>query len=215
MDEVVVTVYQVWKRRNKLVFEEGFWSSEAVVKLVKQLVSEFKETNLKPAVGSALITTRECKWKAPPLNFIKANWDAAVDNIHCRISIGVVLRNSSGHIIASLRSQMDSFPDTHLAKTIAALKALILCQQLDLTHIILERDAQQVVKDIQSSHEIWTSVGMIVRDIKALLTKMSRWFINFIPRTCNFLAHNLARDALKLSEESITLEGLPLCIHHM
>lgn len=60
----------------------------------------------------------------------------------------MVIRDSEGTVIASLRSQKDSFPDAQLAESIASLKAITLHQQLDLDHVILEGDTQLVLKAI-------------------------------------------------------------------
>ncbi|XP_042982649.1 uncharacterized protein LOC122311907 [Carya illinoinensis] len=130
-----------------------------------------------------------------------------------RIGIGVVIRDSRGRVIASLKSPKDSFPDAHLAESMAALKAVTFCKRLGLERVILEGDAQQVVKAIQDCSEIGNSAGIIIRDIKQLLTMQHSWSFNFTPRTCNLAAHNLAKAALKLSEESICMENSSSCIH--
>lgn len=62
----------------------------------------------------------------------KVNWDAAMDRLHCRVAIGVIVRYWTGQVIATLRSRRDLFPDAMLAEIVTALKAVILYNQLNL-----------------------------------------------------------------------------------
>ncbi|XP_035542882.1 uncharacterized protein LOC109001229, partial [Juglans regia] len=133
----------------------------------------------------------------------------------CKVGIGVVVRNWEGKIIATLRAPRSLFPDPKLAESVAALRAVLLCKNLGITRLILEGDAKSVVKDINSETEDWSSTGLIIQDIKEELKSLSFGSSHFIPRLSNCIAHCLAKDALKLSEESISMEGVPPCIHHL
>jgi hypothetical protein len=41
-------------------------------------------------------------WCKPPLEWLKCNWDAALDNETKQIGMGVVVRNSEGQVVAAL-----------------------------------------------------------------------------------------------------------------
>ncbi|XP_042950206.1 uncharacterized protein LOC122282314 [Carya illinoinensis] len=129
----------------------------------------------------------------------KADWDASVDRIKSRIGIGVIIRDWNGVVVATLKHQRESFPNSVVAKTLGALKAVSLCQQLLLDRVILEGDAKVVVDDINCDVVKWNSGGMIIQDIKHKLSSMGEWSVQFIPRNINTIAHILAKDALKLS----------------
>lgn len=45
MVEFAAVVYQVWRRRNSLIFEERFWDPRKVVKLAMNEVTNYKEAN--------------------------------------------------------------------------------------------------------------------------------------------------------------------------
>ncbi|XP_041016183.1 uncharacterized protein LOC121258706 [Juglans microcarpa x Juglans regia] len=84
--------------------------------------------------------------------------------------------------------------------------------QLHLSRIILEGDAKIVVDEINSDSGKWTSEGMIIQYIRNKLGLMQQWSVKHVPRNLNIVAHLLAKDALKLFEESIVTEGIPPCI---
>ncbi|XP_040987783.1 uncharacterized protein LOC121235501 [Juglans microcarpa x Juglans regia] len=190
----------LWKRRNAVVFEaeHGFQGC-------------YQKIDQGRVVESQIVS----QWRAPPLHVFKVNCDASVDKVNCRVGVGVIVRDWTGKVIGSLRSQRDLFPDAYLAEAFATLKAVILGKQLGLQSIILEGDAQKVVNDIKGAVDHWTPTGLMISDIRLLLQHFQHWSVSFIPRKCNGLAHCLANDALKLYENSIILEGVPPCIRSM
>ncbi|XP_018813588.2 uncharacterized protein LOC108985665 [Juglans regia] len=210
------TAYHVWRRRNAFLFERKFENPSRIAQVALQLTKDFKEANDREKVD--LIPGRPIgltTWSPPPLNVYKANWDASVDQVQSRMGVGVVIRNWEGSVTATLRSSRCIFLDAKLAEAMAALRAVLLCKQLGISRVLLEGDALNVVNDINSEAKDWSSVGLIIQDIKAELQNLEYGSIQFISRNSNCIAHCLAKDALKLSQESITMEGIPLCIQHM
>lgn len=210
-----VTVYQLWQKRNSLVFEGKFMDPNALLQVVNQQSMDFKAANQKVDEGIVVESHIESQWRAPPLHVFKANWDAIVDKVNCKVGVGVIVRDWTGKVIASLRSQRAFFLDAYLAEAFAALKAVILDKQLGLQRILLEGDAQKVVNDIKGAADQWSSAGLMVSNIRLLLQHFQHWSVSFVPRKFNYVAHCLAKDALKLSEESIVLEGVPPCIRYL
>ncbi|KAG6642613.1 uncharacterized protein LOC122276927 [Carya illinoinensis] len=130
--EFAATVYQIWKRRNSLVFENRFWDPGKVVEAARSTVSEFKEANATTEGVQVEIRHSIPLWSPSPINTFKANWDAAVDRRKSKIGAGVVIRDWEGRTVASLSSPKIFFPDAHLAESYGVLKAVILCQQLGI-----------------------------------------------------------------------------------
>ncbi|KAF5441962.1 hypothetical protein F2P56_037084 [Juglans regia] len=146
---------------------------------------------------------------------IKANWDAAIDKANSRVGIGVIVRNSEGAIMASLCSSMDLFPDPLLGEAIAARRASSFCADLGFQHVILEGDSLLVVKAIQNKEDSWSDSGLVIRDIKILLSKFLSWSILHVHREVNVIAHHLAKFALSCQEDCIMIEDCPPCIKQL
>ncbi|XP_042954744.1 uncharacterized protein LOC122291171 [Carya illinoinensis] len=142
LEEFAATVYQIWKRRNSLVFENRFWDPGKVVEVARSAVSEFKEANATIEGVQAESRHSAPIWSPPPINTFKANWDAAVDRRKSKIGAGVVIRDWEGKIVASLSSPKNFFPDAHLVESYRVLKAVILCQQLGIKQVIFKGDAK-------------------------------------------------------------------------
>ncbi|XP_042939391.1 uncharacterized protein LOC122274416 [Carya illinoinensis] len=160
--------------------------------------------------------TPSSAWSAPPPAFFKANWDGAIDKDNSKVGIGVIVRDSEGLVMASLCSSITLNFDPSLGEAVAALKATILCAELGLTHIVLEGDALSVVQAVQNEEENWSAFGMVVRDVKSMLSKVWVWSIHHTPRELNVIAHILTKYALTCSEDCcILLEDYPPYIQHL
>ncbi|XP_041025440.1 uncharacterized protein LOC121265838 [Juglans microcarpa x Juglans regia] len=155
------------------------------------------------------------RWIAPPLDMFKANWDAAIDKINSRVGIGVIVRNSEGAVMASLCSSMDLFPDPLLGEAIATRRDSSFCVDLGFQHVILEGDSLLVVKAIQIKEDSWSDSGLVVRDIKILLSKFLSWSVLHVHKEVNVIAHHLAKIALSCQEDCIMIEDCPPCIKQL
>ncbi|XP_042944781.1 uncharacterized protein LOC122278662 [Carya illinoinensis] len=108
-------VHQLWKRRNQYVFEGKYDAPETVVSTATKLVLNYKEANRIQVSRDKPVAPSVRSWSAPPLHAFKANWDASVDKVQCKVGIGVVIRDWNGCVVATLRSQRDLLPDPLLA----------------------------------------------------------------------------------------------------
>ncbi|XP_042980081.1 uncharacterized protein LOC122310263 [Carya illinoinensis] len=138
--------HQLWKRRNQYVFEGKYEAPETVVNTATKIVLDYKEANNTQVSKDKPIASSVQSWSAPPLHVFKANWDASVDKVQCKVGIGVVIRDWNGCVVATLRSQKDMFLDPLLAESFSVLKAVILCNQLNMQDVIFEGGSLNVVQ---------------------------------------------------------------------
>lgn len=81
--------------------------------------------------------------------------------------------------------------------------------------ILLEGDAQEVVKAFQGNDPNWSIGGFLIQDAKKILQSLSQWSIHHANRRANSIAHIVAREALKSNVESFELEHVPTCIQNI
>ncbi|KAG6687379.1 hypothetical protein I3842_11G068200 [Carya illinoinensis] len=173
--EMAVTIKLLWYRRNNLVFEDIFSSPANLSKRIQAELSIIRLGGEQGAVKQPRQVLSPQSWTPPPLGMLKANWDAANDKINSRVGIGVVIKDSKGLTIATLWACIAMHPDPILGEAAAALRATSLCAELGLAHIVLEE-----------AEERWSSVGLMARDIRLILSKFRSWSIRHVPRRCSW-----------------------------
>lgn len=96
------------------------------------------------------VQTSLVRWTKPPVDFYKANFEAALFN-NCNVaSLGVVIRDCNGNIIGAL-SQKIAFPQSvEHAEALAASRAVTLARELNLFKVIFEGDCLRIIKAINT-----------------------------------------------------------------
>ena len=108
MDVVLLafTSWSVWNRRNQLRFEESACPLNQILPLAKEKEREFKR--LQPRTLK-MQHRKHTRWKPSDRDCYKVNYDGAIFEQQRKASLGVVIRNSNGEVMASM-SQLVQLP---------------------------------------------------------------------------------------------------------
>jgi hypothetical protein len=79
-----------------------------------------------------------------------------------------------------------------VAETLAALSAILWCQEQSFQDVIFEGDALQVVKEVNSDRQCSTYYGHLVEDVKFGLRRLNCTRFCHVRRSANAAAHELA-----------------------
>ncbi|GLT69088.1 hypothetical protein SLA2020_412670 [Shorea laevis] len=148
----------------------------------------------------------------PPLGFVKVNWDAAVDSVNRRMGIGVIIRSSTGEVLATLSALKSYIINPLIAEATAALRAVTFSRDLGFPKVMLEGDALVIVQALQSPLCNFSSYGHLIEEARSHLNSLHSWRINHVRRHLNGAAHRLAKVALTLTEDQIHVAEVPQCI---
>ncbi|KAL5569345.1 hypothetical protein UlMin_025920 [Ulmus minor] len=130
-------------------------------------------------------------WSPPLEGWTKINFDAAT----CpSFSVAAaVVRDWHGKVIKwQVRELLTSDP---LEAEAAALEvAISLAIQESLTNVVFEGDSKLVIDNLLDSSltDLW-QVSICLDNCRVRLQSIPCWSAVFVPRSCNFCAHNLAR----------------------
>ncbi|XP_041004142.1 uncharacterized protein LOC121249507 [Juglans microcarpa x Juglans regia] len=136
IQEFVVVAKKIWWRRNSFIFKGSFVHPNAIIKEARSLLEMLNEESSNQ--DSVQTCNSDMDWQAPPSNWIKMNWDSAVDKAKGIIGVGVAVRDNLGQIIATMRTKKHIFPDPLLAEAFGALKTVQFGLELGLSQVIIE-----------------------------------------------------------------------------
>ncbi|XP_042980106.1 uncharacterized protein LOC122310291 [Carya illinoinensis] len=196
IQEFAIFIRKIWWRRNCFLFQGEFAHPSVLISEAHHMLMLLIEEGPSSGLASRKPCNSAASWQAPPLNWFKLNWDGAMDKVHGRIGVGVVVRDNSGHIIATMRTSKEMFPNPLLAKAYGALQAVKFGLDLGLHQIIIEGDSQQVTKALSNDQEGGTSASMFVCEAKQLLSSFANWEVSHVRINGNLMAHLLAKNSL-------------------
>jgi hypothetical protein len=100
---------------------------------------EFRRSNSSTnQIRTSSSLTEEEKWVPPPRNTVKINWDAAVDTAKKIIGMGFIARDEKGNFLAAVSKQERIEVEPVVAETLAALNAILWCQEQNFQDVIFE-----------------------------------------------------------------------------
>ena len=124
-------------------------------------------------------------------------------------SIGAVIRNVAGEVMAALSARGAAVNDSEEAKAVACRSALEFAIDARFSKLIIEGDNATVMSAVSSSSPNWSHLGFIYDDVRCLVAALRHVVFSCIRHSANFVAHSLAHYANVLDEEVVWLEESP------
>ncbi|KAL5847673.1 hypothetical protein ACOSQ3_011197 [Xanthoceras sorbifolium] len=173
-----------------------------------QFAVDFRRAHLIPPSlpVSSLLPVPHMHWQPPPVGVFSVNTDAAIRTHLVKIGLGVIIRNSVGKVLACCCSCLNIICSPPIAEALAMIRGLHLAEDLLLLPASLNPDALSVINLIYSAWVPASELGLLISDILELFLNPSFHGVNFIPRSANFVAHDLANFAFSFSTEQIWLD---------
>ncbi|XP_041026926.1 uncharacterized protein LOC121267121 [Juglans microcarpa x Juglans regia] len=137
-------------------------------------------------------------WKKPEYGWLKANFDAALDEQNCVVGLGIIIRNCEREFVAAYSEPQKMKAKAVVAEAIALRRTIEICIEMCFNRVVFEGDALIIINDVKDNVECWTWYGQVVEDVKRSLEEMLHWELQFVCREGNMIAHKLARYALNL-----------------
>jgi hypothetical protein len=89
---------------------------------------------------------------------------------------------------------LTSVPDPERAEIIACKRALELAREMEVTKVCLESNCLGAVSKIQNFERDRSIHGPLIEEVKELLRGFSDHLVKHVRRSCNGVAHILARE---------------------
>lgn len=148
-------------------------------------------------------------WSPPPDGRFKLNVDVVVKELENKVGIGAIVKNSSGTLMAATIKTTSFKGEVELAEAEALMFGIEIAKDARLSPLIIESDSLNVVKLVNRKFHNNDAIFWIISDIQALLANRDKYVVNYIPRSRNVTAHNLAKCALSLDNTMVWLEEIP------
>ncbi|KAL5848629.1 hypothetical protein ACOSQ4_006642 [Xanthoceras sorbifolium] len=186
--------------RNSILYnlssppDSDFWSR--AVCFVDSFLAHFHVPLQVECVGSTAP-----RW-APSSARFKVNVDAAVDSVLGRFGIGIAVRDQQGCLKAAAALAFPDFFSVVAAEAKAVLEGFRLAIGSGFSPFCIESDSLQVVNLCSGLSSSRCEEDSVIQDI---LFQFGG-FINslaFVPRSCNVVAHHLARRAFGVSSSVV------------
>ena len=207
LEQFAIMCWLLWHKRNHdrlhLPSEQyGQVWTRAQAFLQEYLTVNTEEKTQRPKPPSA-------QWKPPVTNYYKLNFDGAIFKESNSGGIGVVIRDNTRLVIATLSQKVYGTHTAEMIEALAARRAVFFAKEVGIDDVEVEGDAETVMHDLSSSAPLHTPYGLVIEDTKALIQEFQRLTLSHTRRSGNSVAHALARRASDCNSFLVWLEEVP------
>ena len=124
---------------------------------------------------------------------------------------GVVIRDEDGAVVEAAAGKSLRLRDAFQSEMEACLAGVMLADAVGVERIVVETDSLVLVQAIKySSHRLAPTGGLICEIQSLLASNFTAFVVEFVPRTCNRVAHALAAIGCKCPQgTSLRWENVP------
>lgn len=198
LDSLMALIFwEIWKARNRLIFDKTLGSCSLVISNALQQLSTFKEAFRSSSAPIRQVDTRNVIWIPPAEDFVKLNTDAAFAPSTNRSSSARILRDASGSFLFAWASPEISSSDVALLEALAIRQGLLLVVNLGFSRLIVERECLDIITSVIHGSPPISCVAL-VDDIVSLAESFEFISFSHVLRSANCAADCLAKKGLSV-----------------
>ncbi|KAK1557049.1 hypothetical protein Q3G72_023361 [Acer saccharum] len=148
-------------------------------------------------------------WKASDNGCYKANCSSVGGKGGYKTSIGVVIRNYKGEVMASCPQSIDGSFDGVVASIVAVYKGVMFSLDCDLRPCMLESDKTNVMNRILNGGYMLANCGHFLDEIEVLKRNNPGMRFRSTSRVANRVAQWLAKYGLESADNLFWMEDVP------
>ena len=176
--------------------------------LSKKWVAEYQARQISPNPVPIRTQPSSCMWKPPPSSTFKINFDGAIFPMEKKSSIGVVIRDSRGLVIASCSKVVHQVLGASEVEAMAATWALSFAADVGVNWAVLEGDSLDVITGLRENRMVLVPYGLLLEDAMFLSQQFDELHYSHTKREGNSLAHSLARYAVNIPDFLVWMEDV-------
>ena len=147
-------------------------------------------------------------WTPPRCGWYKINVDGAVFKESGSCGVGVVIRNEEGLLMGAISMRVELLLKALEVEARAVQEGIQLAWELGLREVIIEGDAQGVIKALQNFEVCLWPVQNVVKGSLQCLSYFKAWSTSHVRRGGNEASHLMAKMAKSLSTCKIWVEDI-------
>ncbi|KAH9696701.1 rnase h domain-containing protein [Citrus sinensis] len=210
---IIPVCWAIWYARNKVVNEGKQEDPQITTARAAATVKSYLRIKCPNVQGvPSQHNNNQQVWNPPPTGWYKVNMDAAIQMENSKAGLGVVIRDTSGKILAAAIQITGFRGDVACMEAEAVLFGIQVACQAKCDPIIIESDSLEVVELSLQRKSSMAEICWAVKEIQAWPKNQSKASIQFVPRNYNVVAHSLAKVALDFESPVVWLEDFPIQI---
>uniref|UniRef100_A0A2N9I4W7 Reverse transcriptase domain-containing protein n=1 Tax=Fagus sylvatica TaxID=28930 RepID=A0A2N9I4W7_FAGSY len=205
--EIMFTIaWRLWLARNDRIWENHNTLARDICSQAGFLVTEFLDHQQN---DSGMLPNAPSKWQPPNAPVYKINVAVSWRKQSRSGSVGTVVRDSLGQVIAAMCDVSSSFAEVSQFNAFAIQKSLLLAKNLGLHNVMVEGECRELLGFLRSPEPCLAPYGSLVDDIRLTASFFSYIQYFTISHLCNLTSFTLAQEAFSFGCCKVWIEECP------
>ncbi|KAH9758687.1 hypothetical protein KPL71_016758 [Citrus sinensis] len=210
LELLVSILWVIWNARNKWIFKRVKESPQVTVYKAEAVLEAFRRTQIPAATHIDKQRSPMLKaWNPPQKGFYKVNVGAATNSEKQIAGLGAVIRDEDGNVIAAAVKVSKFYGDVCFAEAEAVEWGLQVARNACIESLIVESDAKEIVKLVNNNRGYRSEILWTISEVQKMLKSFSSVCVQYANRSCNAIAHSLAKLALEMLETFVWMGSYP------
>ncbi|KAL5546402.1 hypothetical protein UlMin_006089 [Ulmus minor] len=195
----MVQVWEMWNLRNDIIHGKQKTSTGNEMQQAEMMLVEYKRC--RPLVHNSghITVPRDIKWTVPPRGCFRLDVDAGFDEVTGDYTAGGIIRDDIGSLIDAASWPKIRLGSVGQAEVWAIKLGLKLAKDQGISNLHVYSDSLGEIQKLNDPIPPINEDGFVFQDIRALNISLSVLSFSHMPRSCNSVAHTLARHVFNLS----------------
>ncbi|XP_075475775.1 uncharacterized protein LOC142511746 [Primulina tabacum] len=214
----VMIMWCLWKQKNDKLWNNKHCTSSHLVHGAIQRLYDWLKAKEKGSLFNPNVQSVDpiCKrWHKHPPHFLKCNTYATIFTDNNTFGLRCILRDENGDFMTCRVQHAPGNPMVKECEVLHLFNAITWIKEMNLTNVIFELDAKNVVDAIKSPDNDTTEFGSLVHQCKHLLNQGTSFSIQFAYRQANVTANTLAKAVHCYASPSIYFKSSSCLIEHL
>ncbi|XP_019155316.1 PREDICTED: uncharacterized protein LOC109152193 [Ipomoea nil] len=202
IEQVVMVAWAIWEARNSMVWHQKDTDPQSMVCYALSYAQNWREIRGRDGdvARGGLLSVQDGQVRVYDPGWIRVTVDVAMDYRRQRMGFGWSVFNWDGTVRGVVMFAKHGLHTVKEAEALGAREALSWIKRKGWERVVLETDAQLVTTAVAGGRNI-SPFGLIVNDIRELLSQMPTVNFRFVHRQHVMVSHCLAKRALCCVEE--------------
>ena len=158
-----ITIWSIWKQRNQAMFNNKSLNP-SLVKQITMQATELIHCVYHP-VNYKRMSMKQVRWEVPERGTLKLNTDGATSKVLGVARGGGLIRDNQGNWVVGF-SRRIGVTNSFMAEVWALRDGLMLCNQMNLSDVIVEIDAKALVDAFKNPSYANSVISPLFEDCK-------------------------------------------------
>lgn len=202
---MLMIAWGIWTERNKRTHGQNYRTSQQIKEWIASYYEEVKNSQVPDDGGRRSQVPVSVGQGVIEIHDLTLFVDATISSSQQKVGLGAAIITANKRVQATLSKPLEGTLSVFHAEALALLVGLRWAETVGLPIKLIYSDSLSLIQALTNSAAYQNELGMLLVDIQRVIESFQEAAVDHVNRSFNSVAHDLAKYALRLDDETVWL----------